>query len=201
MTRGREGDAGGCRGEARRSLETPGARRPVAAVALAREIGDRLDRVPSRAPVAGQFRLVEAVETIARGDAVGGNDQVVEIPPAVVAARMDRRHELRAKADAAVIAIEFELDVAVEPLRVVRQFVAPFPFMVAGVPAVARVVLDGRARARAVTDEDERTGVAIARLGGGLMMIDGSGRAGLAAFFGRDGDQRVIAAVVGRTRY
>src|SRR3546814_12892027 len=72
--------------------------------------------------------------------------------------------------------------------------------MVAGVPAVARVVLDGRARARAVTDEDERTGVAIARLGGGLMMIDGSGRAGLAAVFGRDGDQRVIASVDGRNR-
>src|SRR3546814_20912734 len=91
---------------------------------------DLLDRDPSRAPVDGQFRLVEAVETIARGDAVGGNDQIVEIPPAVVAARMDRRHELRAKADAAVIAIEFELDVAVEPLRVVRQLVAPFPFKI-----------------------------------------------------------------------
>src|SRR3546814_12476850 len=97
MTRGVEGDAGGCRGEARRSLETPGARRPVAAVALAREIGDRLDRDPSRAPVDGQFRLVEAVETIARGDAVGGNEQIVEITPAVVAARMDRRPQLRAK--------------------------------------------------------------------------------------------------------
>src|SRR3546814_16798195 len=102
-------------------LETPGARRPVAAVALAREIGDRLDRDPSRAPVDGQFRLVEAVETIARGDAVGGNDQIVEIPPAVVAARMDRRHELRAKAASAVVASKLELDVAVGTLRVVGE--------------------------------------------------------------------------------
>src|SRR3546814_11934315 len=109
-------------------LETPGARRPVAAVALAREIGDRLDRDPSRAPVDGQFRLVEAVETIARGDAVGGNDQIVEIPPAVVAARMERPYELRAKEVPAVIDLEFELDVAVVSLRVCAKFVPPFPF-------------------------------------------------------------------------
>src|SRR3546814_7113016 len=32
------------------------------------------------------------------------------------------------------------------------------------------------------------------------MMIDGSGRAGFAAVFGRDGDQRVIASVYGRNR-
>src|SRR3546814_21154809 len=72
--------------------------------------------------------------------------------------------------------------------------------MVAGVPAVARVVLDGRARARAVTDEDERPGAALARLGGRLMMLDGSGRAGLPASYGPDRAQRVTTSVPGRKR-
>jgi hypothetical protein len=65
----------------------------------------------------------------------------------MVVAAVDRRDEFGAEMDAALIAVKFDLDIAVKALRAVADLVAPFPFMLARIPVVARLDVDGRARA------------------------------------------------------
>ena len=53
-------------------------------------IGEALHCYASTATIDRDARLVQAVEPIAGGDAVGASLDVVEVPPALITARIDR---------------------------------------------------------------------------------------------------------------
>lgn len=111
-------------------LETP-AGAPIAHVALAAEPGHPLDLDHAAAAVDVHTGAVQSADVVPRGNAVRRHLDFFQRPPAVAAARVQRRNQLSTQMNAAAAIAKVELNVGLELLRArfhaLRGFVVSSP--------------------------------------------------------------------------
>jgi len=89
------------------------------------------------APVDLDFRLVEAVHPVARGDLFWRHLQVVQGSPAVTAAAVCRRYELAGQVNASFVAVQLYLDFGVKALCAVIDIGLRYKLVAIGVSDIS----------------------------------------------------------------
>lgn len=121
----------------RRLSEAVASFAPGALFAFSTKSGCAHDLDPAGATVNFQPRLVDAVEAVTCGDCVRSDMDILKLPPAVVAAAVDRRNQLAGQVDAAPVVVQFDLDLRIELLGGVVEIGMRHELVALAVPGIA----------------------------------------------------------------